>query len=191
MTHIKKEKKTLLWHEREIENLLRRKRLCNALKYWLFCLFQSHYLCNLRGIFISISAIFSSSLSVSSQTSFLITLTTERERDACFCVLLSVSLCQQVFLFCPFSLSIFCLCNCFLWENNAGWEEGDELEKGGQVPPSSSSSCLALLLHSFPFSQAWPYPPLLMVVSVYSLSLSFRLPTSQNVEMNQRVWTKF
>ena len=43
----------------------------------------------------------------------------------------------------------------FLWEEeNAGSEEGDELEKGGEGPSGSGSSCLTFLLHYFPCSQA-------------------------------------
>jgi len=40
-----------------------------------------------------------------------------------------------------------------VWKN-AGSEEGDELEEGGQGPASSGGSCFAFLLHSSPCSQA-------------------------------------
>lgn len=58
----------------------------------------------------------------------------------CFCVSVSASL-----------LPIFF----FLWEEeNAGSEEGDELEKGGEGPSGSGSSCLTFHLHYYPCSQA-------------------------------------
>lgn len=136
-------------------------------------MFQSHTLCNLRGFFILILC----DILVISFGFFPLNLFTqrkeevlskkkkkrERKRYVCFCF----CVCQQVFLFC---LSLSLSVQFVFWEN-AGSEEGDELEKGGQVTPSYASSCLALLLHSSSFSQAWPSPPLLMVVSFFLHSL--------------------
>lgn len=56
-------------------------------------------------------------------------------------------MCQKVLLFCPLLLLLSA------WRN-AGSEEGDELEKGGEGPASSGSSCFAFLFHSSPCSQA-------------------------------------
>lgn len=90
---------------------------------------------------------------VAKSSSLVLLYFTERERRVSFFSFV----CQWVFLF----LFIFSFC----CEKNAGSEKGDELEKGGEGPLSSHSSCLAFHLYSSPCSQAWPFCSLLMVVS--------------------------
>ena len=85
----------------------------------------------------------------------------------------------------------------WIWtEENAGSEKGDELEKGGEGPSGSGSSCLTFHLHYYPCSQAWSCHSSLMVVSflflfLHSHTFFLVIPNLEIVEMNQRVTPKF